>query len=321
MINTASTYPFNGPTHDMTRVHQGWGLPDVSNLYDLRHKLFVVDENDVLANGQSSAYALDVAPGEPALKATLVYLDPMGFPGAAYHRVNDLDLELTSPSGTVYWGNVGLELGPWSTPGGSPNSVDTVENVFVQAPAAGVWTARVIAREVNADSHLETGAIDADYALVVSGVECRPVSTYCAAKLNSLGCLPAISASGRSSATASSGFLIEARNVRNNKAGLLLYSVTGPAALTFQAGTLCVAPQVKRTPVVTSGGNPPPDDCSGVFSIDMNAFAAGLAGGNPLPALTVAGTGVWCQWWGRDQGFQAPNNTTLSDGINYWVCP
>jgi hypothetical protein len=321
MINAAYSYPFAGTTHDLTRVHQGWGLPDVGNLYDLRHKIFVVDETDVLSNQQSRAYALDVAPGEAALKATLCYLDPMAFPGATVHRINDLDLKATSPSGTVYWGNNGLLEGNWSVPGGVPNTLDTVENVFVQSPEAGVWSIEVIASSVNADSHLETAALDVDYALVVSGIECRPAAVYCTAKLNSLGCLPAISASGTASATASSGFVVEGRNVRNNKSGLLLYSVSGPAALPFQAGTLCLSLPIKRTPVVNAGGNPPPDDCSGVFSLDMNAFAAGLAGGNPLPALANVGTGVWCQWWGRDQGFAAPDNTTLSDGLTYSICP
>ena len=40
-------------------------------------------------------------------------------------------------------------------------------------------------------------------------------------------------------------------------------------------------------------------------------------GGNPLPALSIAGTVVTGQFWGRDPG--APSNTTLSDAIEYVV--
>jgi len=55
----------------------------------------------------------------------------------------------------------------WSTPGGVANTVDNVENVFVDKAAAGTWTVEVIATQVNVDGHVETAATDADYALVV----------------------------------------------------------------------------------------------------------------------------------------------------------
>jgi VCBS repeat protein len=147
------------------------------------------------------------------------------------------------------------------------------------------------------------------------------LATYCTAKLNSLGCLPGISSLGIPSSSGASGFTVRATNVRNNKPGLLFYGTNGRAALAFQGGTLCVKPPVKRTPAVTSGGSPAGNDCTGVLAIDMNAFAAGSLGGNPLPALSVAGTTVDCQWWGRDPGFPAPNNTTLTDGLEYEICP
>jgi len=143
---------------------------------------------------------------------------------------------------------------------------------------------------------------------------------YCSAKLNSLGCTPAIESLGAATAGASSGFLVSATQVRNNKSGLLLYGINGRTATPFYGGTLCVAPPIKRTPGTSSGGNAPPaNDCSGVFVIDMNAFAAGALGGSPLPALSVPGTAVNCQWWGRDPGFAPPDNITLSDALEYLI--
>ena len=148
-----------------------------------------------------------------------------------------------------------------------------------------------------------------------------PYASYCTAKVNSLGCTPSIAGAGAPSATAASGFVVSATNVRNNKSGLLFYGVNGQAALPYQAGTLCVKVPIKRTPAQFSGGSQTGNDCTGVFAIDMNTFGRGLLGGAPLPALSVPGTVVDSQWWGRDPGFAAPNNTTLSDGLEYLVGP
>jgi len=115
------------------------------------------------------------------LKATMVYKDPMGTTSSTLHRINDLDLQVTSPSGVVYWGNNGLREAMWSSPGGSPDNLDTVENVFVQNPEPGFWTVQVTATEINQDSHPATLELDADYALVVSGVSV-PTATQAPAK-------------------------------------------------------------------------------------------------------------------------------------------
>jgi hypothetical protein len=108
--------------------------------------------------------------------------------------------------------------------------------------------------------------------------------------------------------------------VRNQKTGILFYSVSGMASIPYQAGLLCVSPQIKRTPPVNSGGNPTPmfQDCTGDYSIDFNGF---IASGNGIPALHVVGTVVDCQWWGRDTGFLAPNNTSLSNALHFVIGP
>ena len=108
--------------------------------------------------------------------------------------------------------------------------------------------------------------------------------------------------------------------MRNNKPGILIYSVIGRSSLLFLGGYLCIANPIRRTPAVAAGGAPfPINDCSGNFSIDLNAFAAGVFGGSPLPELSVPGTTVDCQWWGRDH--DASYGTTLSDALEYSVCP
>jgi hypothetical protein len=148
------------------------------------------------------------------------------------------------------------------------------------------------------------------------------VSTYCNAKLNSLGCVPSISALGTSSATAQSGFTVRSINMRNNKSGLLFYGSTGRNSTPFTGGTLCVQPPVHRTPAVISGGTPlPANNCSGIFSLDVNAFRSGALGGAPASFLSVPGTTVDSQFWGRDPGFAAPNNTQLSNALEFVIRP
>jgi len=179
LINAASQYPFSGVGHDLTRVHQGWGLPDVRQLFELaqaaKWKLpLLVDESQVIQPREVHAFTVNVGVAA-ALKVTLVYADPAGSPSANRNRVNDLTLRVVAPDGTVYWGNNGLLAGVWSTPGGAANVVDTVENVFVQTPAPGAWRVEVRADQVVEDGHPETPALDADYALVAT-LPLRPSS-------------------------------------------------------------------------------------------------------------------------------------------------
>ncbi|GAB4370852.1 MAG: hypothetical protein Kow0062_05940 [Acidobacteriota bacterium] len=169
LINTAVQYPFSGESDDLTRVHQGWGRPSARQAYDLAGRSFFVDQEFNLQVDGMASFDVQVEPGEPELKVTMVYPDPPGTTSATLHRINDLDLKVTSPSGTVYWGNNGLKANNYSQPGGGPNTVDTVENVFVQNPEDGVWKVEVIASEVNEDAVLATPELDATFSLVVTG--------------------------------------------------------------------------------------------------------------------------------------------------------
>ena len=193
-----------------------------------------------------------------------------------------------------------------------PNSTSHVDSF---APCDTPMTYRVSAENC-------AGSAGSTLANVTTGICCGVEAIYCNAKLNSLGCTPTIGWVGTPSVSLPAGFFVQATQVRNNKNGLLFYGINGRENTPYQGGTLCVKPPIKRTPATNSGGTlPPTNDCSGVFSIDMNAFATGSLGGNPLAALSVPGTLVQCQWWGRDPGFAPPNNTTLSSGLEFTICP
>jgi hypothetical protein len=169
----------------------------------------------------------------------------------------------------------------------------------VPAPPAGVSYVEVAAGGWRTVARRSDGA-------------CPQAVTYCTAKLNSQGCMPAIGFAGAPSATAGSGFLVSTTNVLDSKSGVYFYGKNGPNNVPFQGGTLCAKAPLVRTGLQSSGGTAP---CGGTFQIDFNAHVAS----GKDPAL-VAGQEVWIQTWSRDPGFTPPNNTSLSDALNFTIC-
>jgi len=162
-------YAFTAGSSDNRREHQGWGFPNLQTMYDNRSKTFIVDETDVLTQGQTRSWPIAVAQGESELKVCLNWLEPSANPASASHLINNLSLRVTAPSGATYWGNHNLESGVWSTAGGAEDSVNSLECVYVQNPQAGNWNVEVFATSIVQDNHVETAAVDADYSLVVVG--------------------------------------------------------------------------------------------------------------------------------------------------------
>ncbi len=235
----------------------------------------------------------------------------------AQRAIFELQIDLTwlpALGAGNYWfdvssvGNATLS-GPWANPTvpwlASDNSAQFLG-------ITGVW----------APTSSGAGGAPCDFPFQLEGSESRLPGVYCTAKTNSQGCTPAIAFSGSASATSGSGYMVSSINNVNRKAGLLLYGTAGQAATPFLGGVLCLNTPIKRSVPLNSGGTPAPVlDCSGVYVIDMNAFAVGALGGTPSPLLSVVGTTVDCQFWGRDQGFAPPNNVSLSDALEYLVGP
>lgn len=136
---------------------------------------------------------------------------------------------------------------------------------------------------------------------------------FCVAKVNSQGCTPSMTSSGIASASSALPFDVGATNVINNKNGLMYYGFASLNA-PFQGGTKCVAQPSKRTAVQDSFGNAGADDCSGTYSIDVNALIQG--GGDPA---LVVGASVYAQYWSRDPA--SPSTTGLTDGLAFTVFP
>jgi hypothetical protein len=144
---------------------------------------------------------------------------------------------------------------------------------------------------------------------------------YCTAKVTSEGCEPVISATGTPSASNVRPFWVRTYGAVMGTPALYFYKVNGAQiAQPFQGGTLCIGgPGLRRSPVFTSGGDPK-FPCTGVLLLDFNRFAAGLSGGTPDPALSVAGVSYLVQMWGRDPA-SSPFQTSLSNALHVEVGP
>jgi hypothetical protein len=138
-------------------------------------QLFVDDHRAGLAAGASESIAtsIDGVRSDRPLKITLTWTDYPGTPDSppvqprvddpsswsAPQLVNDLDLVVTDPSGTVYLGNV-FTAGVAAT-GGEADRRNNVEEVLIAAPAPGSYTIEVVPHAIVEG--------DQEYALVVTG--------------------------------------------------------------------------------------------------------------------------------------------------------
>jgi hypothetical protein len=142
------------------------------------------------------------------------------------------------------------------------------------------------------------------------------IASYCTAKANSCGSLTTIGSTGFPTVIATSGFVVTGSQVPGAKPGMLLYTDNGAAAVPFSGGILCLKTPLRRALTGVATGTS--GQCNGTFAFDMNAFASGALGGKPMPYLTVPGTRIHVQWWGRDV---KAVGTFLSDGLTYLVNP
>ena len=326
----ATPYAFSAASVDNRREHQGWGVPNLQSLYEDRSQLHIVDETDALEQGESIRYEMQVPTGRALLKVAMTFADPAANPAAALHRVNDLSLRVTAPDGFRYWGNQGLSVGNTSLSGGSRDTVDTVECVFIENPTAGLWRVDVVADLVVVDTHLATQVVDADFGLVVRGGAFQGlghVGTVTSYGVGCLGSAPSppevcttINASTNISAVSMAsqtgyalqltaatafeltGFELYAHGVTSSNeqltAGIYLPDpVSGLPSTLVSSGTLTITPTsgwstVSLQPVHLSAGQ------TYLLCFQTGAFGPVLwqasSGGSGVPFFTTSG-GSWSQ--------------------------
>lgn len=130
-----------------------------------RTRLFERENGAGLVTGDQHTYTLSNVAAGQELRITLTWFDPDALPAAAVTLINNLDLEVVGPGGTVFKGN--QFTGGAST--ANPVSTDTrntVEQVRVTAPTAGSYTLRVKGTAVPGNGR--PGSQRQGYALVAS---------------------------------------------------------------------------------------------------------------------------------------------------------
>lgn len=137
-------------------------------------------------------------------------------------------------------------------------------------------------------------------------------TTYCTAKVSSIGCVPAIGSSGVPSVSSGQPFLVTCSSAPSQRSGVMIYSFA-PADAPFLGGRRCVAAPSRRTPVQQSGGSATPA-CDGAFAFDFNAWRQ-----SGVDANLLTGRLVYAQYWFRDAA--ASFGAGLSNGLEFPLCP
>jgi subtilisin-like proprotein convertase family protein len=170
MINTATDLAGGDAGNGTLIGHipsqdQGWGRINLGNLLDGTTR-DLYDQKVVFgATGQATTRYYTVDDLTKPLRVTLVWSDAIG-PTVGNASVNDLDLEVTA-GGNVYKGNVFAD--GLSTTGGTADSKNNVENVYLPAGTRGTVKVRIIAKNIVGDGVPgNADTTDQDYALVVS---------------------------------------------------------------------------------------------------------------------------------------------------------
>lgn len=150
-VNLDNVCFFSTPARDASRTRV-WNRPNGAGLKE----------------GESDSFSLAVGAGRP-FKVALVWTDPPPADGAGVALVNDLDLEVRTPGGALYRGNV--FSGGASATGGNPDALNNVEVVALPSPAAGTYTVTVRAAEVPGNPLLAESDRQG-YALVAVYADC-----------------------------------------------------------------------------------------------------------------------------------------------------
>jgi len=223
--------------------------------------------------------------------------------------------------GARTWTFAGLANGNYDvyTYAWAPDSATFLTNVSVNGSAAqtvgGAWpgahalgvtyakhTVTIAAGAILVDLTISSGFASTNGFQIVGAGSCAAPIIYCTAKTSSNGCVPSIGFTG--TPTPAGNLTATCTQVETGQLGVLFHGQSGPAAIPFQGGFLCVNPPVVRMPFTNSGGA---GVCAGNYSNNLSSLTG-------TPGLTFN-----AQYWFRDVG--SASGTGLSNGLQWTNCP
>ncbi|HVS17963.1 MAG TPA: VCBS repeat-containing protein, partial [Planctomycetota bacterium] len=175
---------------------------------------------------------------------------------------NAPELELRRNATTLFYS---LDNGPFV---GSPMSFSGGQVFRGELPASAVGNVRYRVRSIDPQGNVGQSNLK---AIDTSGGCSGQPATYCAAKLNTDGCVPRIEFEGAPKVGGTTSFVIRGLDVLAGQTGLLFYSKAGPGSAPFFGGTICIGNGILRTPGQVSGGA---GACGGAYAFDFNAWIA-----------------------------------------------
>lgn len=168
LINSAADLDDGFSTDAIPNNDEGWGRVDLPALVGSERDYAFVDQSALLTHGAIFEHRTLIGSRDEPLRVTLTYTDVPAFPAAVVALVNDLDLEVVSPSGQVYRGNRFAD-GESIADAPGTDTINNVEAVHIFEPVPGEYIIRVRGTRVVEDARRDTVAVDQDFALVISG--------------------------------------------------------------------------------------------------------------------------------------------------------
>lgn len=140
---------------------EGWGLADIGNAVANGRGVQVYD-GEVIASGESQSFSIQATSAGGKIAVVMAYTDAPASLSSSKQLVNDLDLTVTTPSGSVLYPNSRS----------SADRVNNVEGIRIASAESGVYMVTVRAYSINTpmNTGLTSGRSNAvRYSLVVNG--------------------------------------------------------------------------------------------------------------------------------------------------------